>query len=402
MIFGSAMWLWLGLGVLIPVFIHLWNKMEKKPRLLGTFRFLPEESRAAASRIELHEIPLLLIRIGIVILVMLLLAELFWQKELEPIQRISIQEVKDGEQTWTNGESGITTLQIPTENINRHGWWNILQQVEHEYLPEYVTVDGDFTQDRFKGNRPSSTASVSWNRVDSLQLKQKTLATWLGKNEKGKSLTQLKTENEVVTCVVDLEGEETLSAEVITLVTNSENAESINTGLRYAAEMLSIPVEERVIPNIAQVEIGESILNLVGSISKNGIQERVEPNSWTGVSFNISDLDTQKVFVESFIETESEKPFFGLNSAGDFIINGQVEPELVSWVYAGIGRALLQHSLKVGESLYPVMEENQLMVNKSTGAIRSAVQPHSARNWLFGLLLLFWAVERMIAPRRGM
>src|SRR5690554_7181179 len=176
MIFGSAVWLWLGLGMLIPIFIHLWNKKEKKPRLLGTFRFLPEESRAAASRIELHEIPLLLIRIGIVILVMLLLAELFWQKESEPAQRISIQEVKDGEQTLTNGESGITTLQIPTENINLHGWWNILQQIEHDYLPETITIDGEFSQNRFKGNRPQSSAPVSWNRVDSLQNQQKTLA----------------------------------------------------------------------------------------------------------------------------------------------------------------------------------------------------------------------------------
>src|SRR5690554_1303617 len=208
MIFGSAMWLWLGLGVLIPIFIHLWNKKEKKPRLLGTFRFLPEESRAAASRIELHEIPLLLIRMGIVVLVMFLMAELFWQKESEPTQRISIQEVKDGEQIWKKDESGIVELKISAEKINLHGWWNILQQIEHEYLPEYVTVDGGFTQDRFKGNRPQSSASVTWNRVDSLQHQQKILAPWIDADKNAKALSQLKTENGVVTNITDIEGEE--------------------------------------------------------------------------------------------------------------------------------------------------------------------------------------------------
>jgi len=189
---------------------------------------------------------------------------------------------------------------------------------------------------------------------------------------------------------------------MITLILNSENAESINTGLKYAAEMLSIPVKKRDLPNIAQVEIGESIIKVFQVVSENGLQERVKPNSWTGISFNITGLDTQQVFVESFLETESGTTFLGLNTTGEFIINGQVEPELVSWVYAGIGNTLLLHGLKVEDSLYPTMEENQLVINESSSVNQSALQSHSARNWLFGLLLLFWAIERMIAPRRGM
>ena len=76
---GATIWLWMLAAAVIPLIIHLWSRKSGQPKMLPTFRFLPEKNIARASRIELHEKTLLLLRILLILLITLLLAGLFFE-----------------------------------------------------------------------------------------------------------------------------------------------------------------------------------------------------------------------------------------------------------------------------------------------------------------------------------
>src|SRR5690554_2756424 len=96
----SPAWLWLCSLIIIPIFIHLWNRKLGKSQLLGTFRFLPDHSFNAPRHVQLHEISLLLLRMLMVILIGLLLANIFWLNDVEHIEKITIIE--------TSGEPSLS------------------------------------------------------------------------------------------------------------------------------------------------------------------------------------------------------------------------------------------------------------------------------------------------------
>lgn len=409
MTLGTTIWLWLGLALLIPLLIHLWNKKSGRPRLLGTFRFLPEESYASAKRIELHEIPLMLIRMLLVMLVVLLIAGLFWDEEAERVGHLIVAENPGMEQPQTEAD-GDLIYTVSSEEIDRKGWWNILEQIEYEDQPERVTVRGEFTEERFKGTRPRLNMNINWQAVDSLQTEQKILAAWQLNEGEYRRLIHQRTEAGVEIFIEDsplstIDDEEIKIIEIPRLLIHSQNEEEIKNGLRYAAERWGIEWTEQPLAETARLVSGEESTSIIQNTDTNGVTARVGVNQHFGVLFSVMKMGAadshEKVIVSSI---EQDLPFLYTDEEGDLVINGRVQKELESWIFAGVGYQLISEAFGIVDKLSPEMMLSQRNIERMTSEenIPDPKQQRSASLWLVGLLAVCWLTERWMAPGRGM
>lgn len=410
MTLGVPVWLWLSFAILIPVIIHLWNKKSGRPRLLGTFRFLPEESFASAKRIELHEVPLMLVRILIIVLLTLLLAGLFWEKEIEVIERMIIEETSNGVSEWSETEEGIPLVGVSSKEVEQKGWWNIIEQVEYGYQPKRITIRGDLSEENFRGARPVINATLDWETSDSLYKDELILAAWEFSEEQYKALIQRSTDNGIQTFSEEVALSEIQNNEIEILkepkfIFNSENSEAVNFGLLYAAEVWEIEVEEQSMLEVARLELEENIIRLVQESEELGGKDLVEANSVFGVSLFVKEMKLDVQPQKEILGTRNENiPFIYIDTDGNLVVNGSVEEELKSWFFASIANRLITEALEVGDFLTPELIEDQRkpVSVSSNGRPSSPVEQQSAKLWLVFLLALSWLAERTLAPRRGM
>lgn len=410
MIVGTPIWLWLGLAALIPVIIHLWNKRTGRPRLLGTFRFLPEESFASAKSIELHEIPLMLIRIIMVVLLALLLAGLFLEEEVNGVERVIISETSTAGSVQEEVEGGTLSVSVSSEEIGQKGWWNVLEQLEYLKQPERITIRGDLSEVNFRGPRPVSNAEVNWEPVDSLYTNELILAAWQSADEQYRALIQRRTDAGIESVIEEMALSEVQNNEVeVTeeprLILNPVNNEAINLGLEFVAAGWGLEMEEQPMTELARLELGEEIFRLAQEMDEQGVEGLLEANSMFGISLTVKEMRADVQPQKEIVVTRNEHiPFIYMDSEGSMVVNGTVEKELQSWIYAGIAQRFLTEAFGVNEFLAPELIEAQRDPASFTSRERRAdsTEQRSARLWLMGLLALCWLTERWLAPRRGM
>ena len=410
MILGTPIWLWLGLAVVIPVLIHLWNKRSGRPRLLGTFRFLPEESFASAKRIELHEIPLMLIRMLIILLLTLLLTGLFLEDEVEGVEHIIISETSGGEFAPNVEGDGIPLVTISPKEVQQKGWWNVLEQIEYREQPKRITVRGDLSESNFKGDRPNSNAVVSWEPLDSLYTNELTLAVWQLGDEQYRALIQRRTETGIETFIEEVTPSEIRNSgeEVIDgprLILNPENKEGENLGLEYAADTWGIEMEEQPMKELAQLEFGERTIRLIQETEELGGRDLIVANRIFGISISVKEMRAVAQPPKEILTTRNRNiPFLYVDINGNMVVNGAIEQELQSWVYAGIAQRLFIEAFGVDHILTPELIGPQrdltTLASSERGSIPTAQR--SAQLWLMGLLACCWLFERWLAPKRGM
>ena len=410
MILGTPIWLWLGLAVIIPVLIHLWNKRSGRPRLLGTFRFLPEESFASAKRIELHEISLMLVRMLIVLLLTLLLAGLFLEDEFEGVERIIISENPDGEFTSDEEEDGIPLVTVSSKEVLQKGWWNILEQIEYREQPEWVTIRGDLSEAHFRGVRPSSDAVINWEPLDSLYTNELTLAVWQLGDEQYRALIQQRTETGIETFIEDVTSSEIQNSGVEVIdgprfILNPENKEGINLGLEYAADRWEIEMEEQPMKELAQLEFGGRMIRLILETQELGGRDLIEANRIFGISIPVKEMRAVAQPQKEILTTRNgNTPFLYVDINGNMVVNGTIEQELQSWVYAGIAQRLFIEAFGADHILSPELIGPQRDLATLASSERGPVptEQRSSQLWLMGLLACCWLFERWLAPKRGM
>lgn len=410
MIVGTPIWLWLGLAAFIPVIIHLWNKRSGRPRLLGTFRFLPEESFASAKSIELHEIPLMLVRMLMVVLLALLLARLFLEEEVDGVERIIISETSNEESVSEEMEEKTLSVLVSSEEIEQKGWWNVLEQLEYVQQPERITIRGDLSEVNFSGDRPATNAVVDWEPVDSLYTNELILAVWEFTDEQYRALIQRRTDIGIQTFIEEVAASEIQNSEMEVieeprLIINPENEEAISVGLDYAADSWGVEVEEQPLEELARLEFGEQSIQLVQEIEEQGVDGLLEANSIFGISLSVKQMRTDVQPQKEIVVIRNEQiPFLYVDVDGNMVVNGTVEQELKSWVYAGIAHQFMAEVFEVNELLTPEMTETQRAPSliTSTGTTSNPTEQRSAKLWLMGLLAVCWLMERWLAPRRGM
>lgn len=410
MIIGTPIWLWLGLTMVIPVLVHLWNKRSGRPRLLGTFRFLPEESFASAKKIELHEIPLMLVRMLIVLLLILLLAGLFFEDQVESVEHIIISETSNEDSLLGEPEDGSLWISVSTPEIEQQGWWNIFEQIEYREQPERITIRGDLSEAHFSGVRPVSKTAIDWQPLDSLYINELILTAWQFADEQYRALIQRRTELGIQTFIEEVSPAEIQNSgmEIIEeprFILNPENEGEINLGFQYAADTWGIEVEEQPMTELAILEFGEQTIRFIQEKEERGVKDLIEANGTFGISIAVKEMRADVQPQKAMLTTRNgHNPFFYVDKNGDMVVNGSVVEELQGWAYAGIAQRSLTEAFGVSEMLTPeLIEAHRDPANITSG--ESAPVPteqRSAELWLMSLLAVCWLLERWLAPRRGM
>ena len=415
MILGTPFWLWILLAISIPVAIHLWNKKSGKPHLLGTFRFLPDESFAKATRIELHEIPLLILRTLIVLIITLLLAQLFIISEKESTETIHI--VEEGLGTEVNPQAhNAFELQFSSSEIDQIGWWKLIEQAEHDYRPGSIIITGSAESHRFKGTKPEIFAHVNWN-TESLSA-QRAEAIWKTNNDNLSAYIHERNDNGIssqIRPVTDLQREpnnrgilfgDTLQIfEPIRLVINSEMESRISEGLDFFAESWNLSLNREVLDDeiIATVYTGGNRFDFFNHKAENRRTETLPANPITGISFQISQADTVPRPANLLLESLNNIPVLWIDSNQNLHLNGEVTPDLQSWIFAAAGHQWLKNILGIENRFQPEMTREQRMVKTLSEPLSAGMmEKRSARSILLILLVLLWGAERFTASKRGM
>lgn len=410
----SPLWILLGLAIAVPIAVHLWSRKSGDPFLLGTFRFLPDDSFSKAKNIDLHEIPLLFVRILIVLTITLLLAQLFWTHENDPIHTVLITEVEGDQMETRENENGILNIELSSEKISEYKWWNLISQMDGDYQPNLIIAEGTFSRSRMGNVRQGVSAEVQWVEKESGISRLKTwssgdevLSSFVA--ERGNGGLQFTIQEFTGAEIID-SGEAVIDADTVQfsgqlrMLIDENTPASIQEGLIYTANHWNIEYQVGSVDGLMSIEMGGEYWVLQRSKSEGGYSEWIEANRVTSIGMNIRLNEHAENFDDVFLRTRSSNtPVFGKIDPFTFLVNGSVEEELERWFYAGVGHQILKNILEVDEVISPVISNKERTMN-----VREASLPYrdenlvSARLWLLGLLLIFWLIERTIAPARGM
>lgn len=416
MILGNILWLWLLAAVVVPIAVHLWNRKSGKPQLLGTFRFLPEQAFAKARRIELHEIPLLIVRILLICFIVLLLTNLLVLKEQPQMESVVITET-DSSDPQEQSQDGILQIEIPANEVGHTGWWNIIEQVEADYQPNMIHVTGKFTQDRFKGKRPSFRSDITWEENETET--EASSAAWQSGTEIYSALIQRNDslgiqhsiEQFLEPVILDNSRvvllKDTLDFKgSLIMIINQEIPEQIQNGLEFSAHYWNAEVEYDAMESqvLCTVISGDQKFALQNHQSADGPVDVVEAAPETGVKISISALNTTSIpNLNLILKTrKSQIPVLWFSDDQSLQVNGNVSDEMAAWFYAGVGHKLIQRSLGIDHFLSPVMPEEQRILRQTQHQSAGTTARESIRIWFLIFLFLTWAAERFLAPRRGM
>ena len=415
MILSTPLWLWLLSALSIPVAIHLWNRKSGKPHLLGTFRFLPDDSFAKASRMELHEIPLLILRMLLIFVLALLLAELFWVKEKESVETVYISESENSGTAELERDNSPEIFTTP-ETTDQAGWWNLVKQAEHDYRPNSIIVTGSFSQNRFKGARPELFADITWNNVPlprnraeaAWQIENGDEAAYVQERNSRGVKSKIQTASNIELLSVDRvqhNGDTLRILDPMRFTINSELDTRIITGLEFTAETWSFTVDYEPLGEsvIGQISAGEESFEFSHQKDSNGPSVVVSTNPLTGIQFPVNHVDSTYNPSHILIESDNHIPVLWIQDEHHLHLNGEIPSELRSWIFAAASHQWVKNILGINIPLLPEMMDEQRQVNRvSTPSFAGSMENKSLRSLLFLLLILLWGTERVVAPNRGM
>lgn len=182
----------LGLGgLLVPVLIHLWSR--KNPRVIpfGSIRFLPEGTASRTFSLAVTEKLLLLLRLLILALVVMIMADPFRHDEsVSPGLILVDPEVADTDAVklltdTTSGEVHYLAPRFPVFDPDTHPGeyphdpWSLVSQAAMKRDSLLIlTTD---RQQAFRGRRPNVPASVRWITLSpDSETVSDTLISWTG------------------------------------------------------------------------------------------------------------------------------------------------------------------------------------------------------------------------------
>ena len=191
--FLNPIWLFAAAAVAIPVAIHLWNIRPGKVLKVGSISLMDAASRKSSRSLKLLDIPLLIMRCLLLVVLALLLAAPLWQKRLQStkvkgwvlIPKETLQEAypkfksridsltnagyefhyfdrgfpkSDLKQILANAKDSIANAS--TKQVNYWGLINQLDTVVTPALPVYVFTPNQANY--FKGQKPEVALNLHW------------------------------------------------------------------------------------------------------------------------------------------------------------------------------------------------------------------------------------------------
>ncbi|WP_325121452.1 BatA domain-containing protein [Marivirga sp.] len=144
--------LWGLTALAVPILIHLWSKNKTKEIAFGSIRFLRESSTLQSKKVQLSEIPLLLVRLLILILVVLLMAKWVNYQEVKKQKALLLGEDIKVPDAYANDEIPVYKTS-EFRNIDNH--WNLLKEfsIEHPEIDSLIYIN-NFKDTDFVGAIP--------------------------------------------------------------------------------------------------------------------------------------------------------------------------------------------------------------------------------------------------------
>ncbi|MDF4204362.1 BatA domain-containing protein [Maribacter sp. SA7] len=199
MSFAHPSYLWALFGLLVPIAIHLWSKKEAKTIKIGSVQLLSESKSKQSSSIQLNELWLLLLRMGIISLVVVLMAKPQWhakisnskvtyvvEPELAQNADFMSQFIEEGNDQeirllqkglpLNEGEEQVTKLDAVQD------YWALVSEMEELPTDSIVVFTNGFASG-LKGARPESRQNINWIVIDSALSKETPLLAYKRENE---------------------------------------------------------------------------------------------------------------------------------------------------------------------------------------------------------------------------
>ena len=172
-------------GIVIPVLVHLWNTRDSRVIKVGSIRWIQESASVKVSRIRLSEIALLLLRIVIISLLVLLLADMrsgFFKAETTDVNWVLVDPAIEDltgfndtievmkERGWEIRllQPTFPLLDDREQFSDNENFWELLKELDLEAIkPDSVMVFSRSMGSNFKGVRPELGIAVRWVTVPS-------------------------------------------------------------------------------------------------------------------------------------------------------------------------------------------------------------------------------------------
>jgi len=178
MTFLNPTYLWTLLGLLIPIAIHLWSKKEGKTIKVGSIELLRESESKQTSSIKPNELWLLLLRLLIISLVVMILAEpqLKLKTENDAITYIIEPNlIKDNKASsilnsigenhsiklLTKGFPELESIDLDDLSTDTPNYWQLAKDME-TISSDSIIVYTEALISGFKGKRPIINKNIDW------------------------------------------------------------------------------------------------------------------------------------------------------------------------------------------------------------------------------------------------
>ena len=182
MTFLNPTYLWALFGLLVPIAIHLWSKKEGKTIKVGSIELLRESESKQTSSFKPNEFWLLVLRMLIISLIVMVLAEPQWKLKsknstitylIEPSllsnQKASnilnsiddadnIRLLMRGFPEFKNSDLDILTAETPN-------YWQLANEM-YEIATDSIVVYTNALNSGFKGMRPVISKNIEWILLD--------------------------------------------------------------------------------------------------------------------------------------------------------------------------------------------------------------------------------------------
>ncbi len=182
MFFLNLPYLWALLGLLVPIAIHLWSKKEGKTIKIGSIQLLSEADSRQNSSIKLNELLLLLMRLLLITLVVLIMAEPQIKRDFENTKLTYLVEPSLNKNKTIatfldtiKTEASFRLLQkgfpefnlddIPSSSETVPNYWQLAQEMDDLHSDSIIVFTNGFLKG-LKGKRPEINANVEWIVLD--------------------------------------------------------------------------------------------------------------------------------------------------------------------------------------------------------------------------------------------
>jgi len=428
MSFLNPTYLWGLLGLAIPIAIHLWSKKEGKTIQIGSIKLLSDEDSKQSSSISLNELLLLFLRLFIITLLVLVMAEPQIKKEtinspiiyiIEPslVNNKSVASLVDS----LKMEASVKFLKegfpefnddvFERSDFRTPNYWQLAKEMESLHTDSIVVFTNAF-KSGIKGKRPIVAKNIEWLIFDTvkpqdivIEATQKKEAIQLlsllsddknllfkkehvsgNKISKNVSKDSIKATTNKQQKWIALSTEDTINILLFYDKQFTNQSIYIEAGLNAISKHLEQPIKLQKTQDSSNLDI--SVYNKIVWLSKSAI-----PSSNAGV------LLYKKDNLANALITESEslnKHYLTQSLNSENIIEDYLTEELLSWLNlrSGLEKKITALDKRTVDkaTLLPIYN------NIKTNSVY--IKTYSLSKWLIILLAILLIAERIIAYLR--